>query len=71
MSVKIISWKIENGMLKVKTNNPHRPNFVYFANKFTTKEALLKEINKSLDIETKKKDKKEKKIKNLENELNA
>ena len=67
--MKILSYKIEDGMIKVTTNNKDRPKFVYFVDKFATKAQLVAEIEKSILLEEKKtKIKKEKKDK-LEKEL--
>ena len=58
-------------MVRVKTNNPIRNEFVYFANKFGSKAELFEEIKKSIDNEEKRKLKKDKKLKKLKDDLNA
>ena len=67
--LKIIKTELKGDMIKIKTNDKDRPDFVYFADKFPDKASLLKEIEKSLAISSKKKEKKNKKIKKLEEEL--
>lgn len=69
--VKILSYIIKDYKIRVKTDNPGRPEFVYEKHKFITKAALLAEIEKSINIENKIKDIKEANLTNLKTELDA
>ena len=67
--MKILSYKIENEMIRIKTDNQERYDFVYFKDKFNNLEELKLEIEKSILLENKMKEKKEKKIKKLKEDL--
>ena len=69
--IKILSHVFENGMIRVTTDNPDRPDFVYPDDKFYTKAALLAEIEKSVEQEEKRKGKKKEKKDKLEEDLNV
>lgn len=58
--MKINSVTVENNYIRVNIKDCHR-EFVYPMDKFSSEEDLLKEIAKSLDMEKKCKEKKEKK----------
>lgn len=58
-------------MLEVTTNNLARPIFVYPNDKFKSRAALLKEIQKSIDAETKRLVRAQTRQHNLEVDLNA
>lgn len=67
--MKIISHIVVGNMLRIGTDNPDRPVFVYEKDKFRNLAELKKEINKSIDFEKKRKDKSDKKFKKVKKEL--
>lgn len=69
--ITLKSWKVEGPRLIVEINGAGRTEFNYPADKFKSKAQLLREIERSLNIENNKKAKKLKKVKELENDLNA
>ncbi len=58
-------------MIVITTDNLGRPEFVYPRKRFSTKDALVSEINKSIKNENKKKITIQNTKDNLEMELNA
>ena len=69
--MKILSYKIKGEMIRITTNNPKSPVFVYNKYKFGSKAALKAEIEKNIKLSKKRKDKKEARLSKLESELNA
>jgi len=69
--MKILSYEIKYGMIRVLTDNKDRPEFVYEKHRFVTKDALIAEIEKSIRLEKVKKDKQKNNLAKLEAELNA
>jgi hypothetical protein len=69
--IKIISNVIDGELIRIKTDNLGRPDFVYRKDKFDSKEKLLQEIEKSINLENNRKEKKEQKVQKLVSELNA
>lgn len=67
----ILSHKFENGRIRVLTNYKARPEFVYPADKFATKEELMIEIDKSIQNSEKRSTKTQARINSLEAELNG
>lgn len=49
--MKILSYTVKNNMIKIITDNPNRPDFVYDIDKFKNIEQLEVEINKSIEAE--------------------
>lgn len=69
--MKILSYEIKGDMIKVVTDNPNRPDFVYFKDKFDTIEKLQLEIERSIAREERKNNTKNSKVSNLLSELDA
>ena len=69
--VKILSYEIKGDMIHVMTDHKGRPEFAYPKHRFVTKDALLKEIEKSISLEKKVKDVEKENLAKLEAELNA
>jgi hypothetical protein len=44
--MKILSYELKDGMIRVTTDNKDESVFVYFANKFNSLKELEQEINK-------------------------
>lgn len=65
----IVSYKIDGDMIRVKTDNPGRNEFVYPKGMFSSLEQLNNEINKSLSFEAKRKERKEMIFNKLKNEF--
>ena len=68
--MKILNYKVKGEMIKITTDNPGRPDFVYFKDKFNNGAELVAEIEKSIGFETSrkkiKKDKSDKLLTDLE-----
>ena len=54
-----------------ETNNPDRPDFVYSADKFNNLHEVKVEITRSIDKEAQRKEKREKKLKKIKDDLEA
>lgn len=52
----ILSVEFVNGTVRVLTDNVDRPNFTYPEDKFSTRKAMRKEINRSIRAENRRKD---------------
>jgi len=69
--MKILSYAIKNGMIRVVTDNPGRTDFVYRADRFESKAELMAEIELSIAGGNKKKSHFEAKLNKLTGELDA
>lgn len=69
--MKILSHVIEGNTLRIMTDNPDRPEFVYKKGKFDNKKQLKREILKSIGKEHGRKKRKKDRHDKLESELNA
>lgn len=69
--MKILSYSVDNGMIKVITDNPGRPEFVYEADRFNTLAQLEAQINKSIAWEASRKTKTGSKVSALYSSLDA
>ena len=67
--IKIISAKEENDMLRLKTDNKDRPEFVYKLHKFNSRSELEAEMSRSLKASMKKTEKEVLKAMKLKKEL--
>jgi len=68
--MKILSYRIENNLIYVHTDNISRPDFTYLVNKFKSLKELEIEINLSIACEGKRKSINESNNMILINELN-
>lgn len=67
--MKILSYEIDGERIRITTDNPGRPGFVYSKDKFNNLEELKKEIEASIAGEAKRKAKKDKKVNKVISEL--
>lgn len=67
--VKILGYEIKDAMIMVHTDNPGRPDFVYFKDEFKTVAELKKEIESSIAAEKRINNTKELRLLGLTNEL--
>ena len=69
--MKILSYEIKGKMLRVTTDNPGRPDFVYPQYKFNSLAELKTEIELSITKEAERKTAKDLKINTVKNELDG
>lgn len=67
--MKILSIEEEEDNIRVVTNNPNRPEFIYKKDKFNDFNSLLKEIKKSVKLEKKREDKRSFKVKKVKDDF--
>jgi hypothetical protein len=67
--MKILSYEIQNGMMRIETDYEERPVFVYKAGRFKTHQDLVDEIEKSISLEQKRKEKHRKNIDSIKDEF--
>jgi len=67
--MKIIFWEHRNGMLRITTEDPALPEFVYFEDQFNDVIELKNEIEKKIKEIKNNKEKKDEKLKKIKKEL--
>lgn len=69
--MKILSYEIDGDYIRVETDNPGRPQFVYNSNKFSSIEELSREIEKSIALESLRSSQKQSRFVVLESSLKS
>lgn len=71
MNLKILSYEAEGDRIRFVTNNPGRSDFVYIINKFNDLEQFKAEIQKSIEFEHKRQQKRANKLKKIKDDMEA